>query len=53
MKKIKLFDPVFGIQEEKTIKNVLKSGFWASGSGIGNVLKFENEFNEHLNSFSI
>src|SRR3989344_9072429 len=48
MKKIKLFDPVFGIQEEKTIKNVLKSGFWASGSGIGNVLKFENEFKNYI-----
>ena len=48
MKKIKLFDPVFGIQEEKTIKNVLKSGFWASGAGIGNVLKFENEFKNYI-----
>jgi len=48
MKKIKLFDPVFGIQEEKTIKNVLKSGFWASGSGIGNVSKFENEFKNYI-----
>ena len=33
-KKIKLFDPSVGIQEEKEIRSVLKSGFWASGFGF-------------------
>jgi len=44
MKKIKLFDPVIDKKEEYAIIKVLKSGFWASGAGIGNVLKFEKEF---------
>ena len=50
MKKIKLFDPVISKDEEKQIKNVLKSGFWASGSGEGNVKKFENKFTKFINS---
>ena len=50
LKKIKLFDPVVGIKEEKAIKNVLNSGFWASGSGIGNVEKFEKEFQKFTKS---
>ena len=51
MKKIiKLFDPVIGIHEERIVNQVLKSRFWASGSGIGNVLKFENEFNKYVGS---
>tara|TARA_B110000438_G_scaffold121155_1_gene118297 strand:+ start:12992 stop:14101 length:1110 start_codon:yes stop_codon:yes gene_type:complete len=49
-KKIKLFDPSVGIQEEKEIRSVLKSGFWASGSGSGRVLKFEKKFNQYLGS---
>ena len=44
MKKIKLFDPVVGISEEKEIIKTLRSGFWASGSGSGNVQKFERKF---------
>jgi len=31
--KIKLFDPSFNSQEEKALKNVLDSHYWASGSG--------------------
>ena len=49
-KTIKLFEPQFDLNEEKAISRVLKSKFWASGSGSGNVLKFENNFNEYLGS---
>jgi perosamine synthetase len=49
-KKIKLFDPSIGLQEEKEIISVLKSGFWASGSGTGKVLQFETNFNKYTNS---
>ncbi len=48
MKKIKLFDPVFDQNEIKAVIKTLKSGFWASGSGSGNVLKFENEFKKYI-----
>ena len=50
MKKIKLFDPVVGISEEKEIIKTLRSGFWASGSGSGNVQKFERKFSKYLDS---
>ena len=51
MKKIiKLFDPVIDSSEKNSIQDVLSSGFWASGSGIGNVLKFENQFTRYLKS---
>lgn len=43
-KKIKLFDPVVGKEEEKLLTKVLKSGFWASGAGIGHVSEFEKKF---------
>jgi len=49
-KKIKLFEPFIGPREEKAITNTLKSRFWASGSGIGNVGKFEKEFNKFIGS---
>ncbi|MGI0063022.1 MAG: DegT/DnrJ/EryC1/StrS family aminotransferase, partial [Nitrosotalea sp.] len=29
---------------------VLKSNFWASGAGVGNVLDFENKFNKYVSS---
>ena len=51
MKKvIKLFDPVVGQEEKKSVIDVLKSNFWASGSGEGHVQKFENEFKNYINS---
>ena len=51
MKKIiKLFDPVIGKEEEIAVKKTLKSHFWASGLGIGNVEKFEKKFNKYVNS---
>ena len=49
-KKIKLFDPNIGKDEKQKISQVLESKFWASGSGIGNVLKFENQFKKYLGS---
>ena len=52
MKKIKLFDPVFDKNEINEVVKTLKSGFWASGSGSGNVLKFENEFKKYIQSKS-
>ena len=48
--KIKLFDVNTGKQEEVAIQNVLKSHFWASGSGIGNVSKFEKSFQNYIKS---
>jgi len=51
-KKIKLFDPIIGKEEVEGITKVLKSGFWASGSGIGNVKKFEDKFQKYLGSKS-
>jgi len=48
IKKIKLFDPFVDHKEENAIKNVLKSHFWASGSGIKNVQKFENLFRKYI-----
>ena len=49
-KMIKLFDPAVGTEEESAIKKVLKSHFWASGSGIGKVLEFEKKFNKYISS---
>ena len=48
--KIKLFDVHIGKDEEVAIQNVLKSHFWASGSGIGNVGKFEKSFQNYIKS---
>ena len=49
-KKIKLFDPVIDKSEEKAIIKVLKSKFWASGSGNANVKIFENNFKNYIHS---
>ena len=49
-KKIKLFDPVIDKSEEKSIVKVLRSKFWASGSGTGNVKIFENDFKNYVGS---
>jgi dTDP-4-amino-4,6-dideoxygalactose transaminase len=50
MKKIKLFDPSIGTEEESAIKKTLQSKFWASGAGTGNVAKFEQKFNKYVGS---
>ena len=47
---IKLFSPVLNESEIKNVVKTLKSGFWASGAGTGNVLKFENEFRKYTES---
>ena len=49
-KMIKLFDPVSDTQEENAILKTINSKFWASGAGIGNVSKFEKEFNKYIGS---
>jgi perosamine synthetase len=51
-KKIKLFDVVVNKEEEFAIQKVLKSHNWASGAGLENVLKFENEFQNYSGSDS-
>lgn len=51
-KRIKLFDPHKGKKEESSIRKVLKSGFWSSGSGIGKVLEFEKKFQKYLGNKS-
>lgn len=50
IKKIKLFDPFVDDKEEEAIKKVLHNHFWASGTGEGNVLKFEELFKNYTNS---
>jgi len=47
---IKLFSPAFDSLEIKSATRTLKSGFWASGAGIGNVSKFEDKFRRYTNS---
>ena len=49
-KKIKLFDPFISSEEEKSVTRVLKSGFWASGAGTGNVLAFEKQFQKYVST---
>ena len=50
MLKIKLFDVDIGKEEEVAITKVLKSHFWASGSGEGHVQEFENKFKNYVHS---
>ncbi len=47
---IKLFSPSISDSEIKSVIKTLKSGFWASGAGIGNVQKFENNFKKYTKS---
>ena len=47
---IKLFSPVFDELEIKNVEKTIISGFWASGQGVGNVLKFEKKFQKYTNS---
>ena len=51
-KLIKLFDPVVDSSEKNALVKVLASKFWASGSGSGNVSKFESEFKKYIKSNS-
>ena len=52
MKGIKLFDPVIGENEIKKVVKTLKSGFWASGAGSGQVHEFETKFKTFIHSKS-
>ena len=52
MKNIKLFDPVIDEREIKKVVKTLKSGFWASGAGGGQVYEFETKFKKFINSKS-
>lgn len=47
---IKLFDVSIDKNEEIALKKILKSHFWASGSGIGQVNQFEKKFNSYIHS---
>ena len=49
---IKLFDPIVGIQEKNAINRVLKSKYWADGSGQRQVKEFEQLFSKYVNSKS-
>lgn len=52
MAKIKLFDPHTDEAEKLAIARVLDSHFWASGSGTGEVQKFERKFSKYVESKS-
>ena len=52
MKNIKLFDPVIDEREIKKVVKTLKSGFWASGAGGGQVHEFETKFKTFIHSKS-
>jgi len=47
---IKLFDPYIGKNEEKALLQTLRSKFWASGAGAGNVEIFEKKFCQYTKS---
>ena len=48
--KIKLFSPKSNNLEIKRVVKTLKSGFWSSGAGVGNVLQFEKNFKKYSNA---
>ncbi len=50
MSKIKLFDPHIDESEKRAVQRVLDSHFWASGSGTGDVKKFEKGFTKYVGS---
>ena len=47
---IKLFDPYISNSEINAAANVIRSKFWASGSGTGTVKKFEKAFCKYTES---
>lgn len=49
---IKLFDPYISNSESDAVASVIKSKFWASGSGINKVKKFEEKFTDYTDSKS-
>ena len=49
--KINLFEPNIDKSEEKIVLDILRSKFWASGSGVENVKKFEIKFKKYIQSY--
>jgi len=49
-RKITLFQPSINNSEVKALEKTLKSGFWASGAGTGNVKRFEENFSKYVKS---
>ena len=49
-RKITLFEPSINNREVKALEKTLKSGFWASGAGTGNVKRFEENFCNYIKS---
>ena len=47
---IQLSKPFVTSEEETIINKIIKSHFWASGSGVGYVKKFENNLNKFVGS---
>lgn len=47
-KQIKLFSPIYDKEEIFAANKTLKSGFWASGSGNGQVKEFEESIKKYL-----
>ena len=50
--KIKLFEPHIDKLEEKAVLEVLRKKFWASGSGVGYVKKFEDKLKKITLAYS-
>ena len=50
VKRIKLFDPSIDSKEQNVVQSILQSHFWASGSGVGKVKKFEESFKNYIGS---
>ena len=48
--KINLFEPYIDDAEEKAVLETLRSKFWASGAGVGNVSIFENKFKKYTSA---
>lgn len=48
MKKIKLFDLTLDKSDLAVVLKTIKSKFWASGAGTGNVGQFENQFKKYV-----
>ena len=48
--KITLFSSKSDDLEIKKVGKTLKSGFWSSGSGTGNVVEFDKKFNKYSNA---
>jgi perosamine synthetase len=52
-KTIHLFEPFSDKQEVDQVSKIIKNNFWASGSGVGLVSKFENKFRDFIGSKNI